>query len=133
MRRRRLLQGVGVLILLLGLAGYVLPKVLIPAPQPGVTRDNFYRLRQDMTEAEVLALLGFGGEEIIETVTPIGLKPRQWDDKKSLRIVLYFDRQGRVAGGDLIERGSQRVEYIESLGTPRNGSVFDRLRAWLGW
>lgn len=54
MGRRRLLLGVGAVVLLGGLALFH----WLTAPTPGVTWDNFRRLRKGMSARQVEALLG---------------------------------------------------------------------------
>jgi hypothetical protein len=61
MRRRRLLLVAGALALL-GLAGLA-TFLWLTTPPPGVSRDNFYRLRKGMTLQEVEAILGEPGVE----------------------------------------------------------------------
>lgn len=55
MSRRRLLLGVGA-VALLGLAGFLL--LWLTSPTPGVTWENFRRLRKGMPTRHVEALLG---------------------------------------------------------------------------
>jgi hypothetical protein len=66
MRRRRLLLGAGLLALLLGVAGLLLlPRML--APKPGVTLENFRRIRRGMTLAEVEAAFGRPADERVDS------------------------------------------------------------------
>jgi hypothetical protein len=62
MRGRRLVLGAGALALLLGAAGVVL--AWFATPTPGVTLENYQRLRHGMTEREVQDVLGGPGEPI---------------------------------------------------------------------
>jgi hypothetical protein len=55
MNKRRLLLGAS-LVALLGLAGGLV--VWLHLPRPGVTAENFYRLRLNMTFKEAVGLLG---------------------------------------------------------------------------
>jgi hypothetical protein len=123
MRRRRLLLGAGALALLvLGLAcwfAFVLP----PAPPPGVTEGNFYRLRLGMAEADVEAVLGTPGNPL-----DFGKGLRVWEEPKgAVSIILSFDAAGRVTSGSLYlhdTAGGVLRPQDDPLG---------RLRAWLGW
>jgi hypothetical protein len=56
MRRRQLLLG-AVVLALPGLAVAGLP-LLIPRHGPGITRDNYERIREGMTLSEVESLMG---------------------------------------------------------------------------
>jgi hypothetical protein len=61
MRRRRVV-GVGALVAVLALGGAALFVFWpIPDPPPHVTREDYSRIKDGMTEAEVLAILGTPG------------------------------------------------------------------------
>jgi hypothetical protein len=61
MRKRRLLVGVGALVLLV-VVGWLAVAWLAPS-RPGITRENYERIQQGMTQHEVERLLGEPGQD----------------------------------------------------------------------
>jgi hypothetical protein len=117
---RRLLVVAGALGLL-GLVGLFLVGSLL-APGPGVTRENFLRLRAGMRLAEVEATLGGRG-------SPIDGHGPEWScvwQRETTEIVLRFDGQRRLVDGVAIGEG-----WTESF--PSNEGFLDRLRRLLPW
>jgi hypothetical protein len=105
MRRRRLLLVVGA-VALLGVAGFVLLVWLMsptptpgvttptPAPVPGVTLENFLRLRKGMSTRDVEALLGKPDETL--RVTPLRAQ-LLWHGKLEISLN-FFDDDGLIGG-----------------------------------
>jgi hypothetical protein len=102
MRRRRLLRGVGAATLLV-VAGFGL-LVWIMTPTPGVTWDNFHRLRLGMTEKDVSAILG-APSKTFEEKNRDGSKfifSRYWRGEE-VNISLVFSPQGQlIMGGSAV-------------------------------
>lgn len=126
MRRRRLLLVVGAVVLL-GMAGFVLLLWLTSqAPAPGITWDNFRRLRMGMSVGDVEALLG-EPHEIDDLGDGYVVK---WWRSQEVTIGLGFNANQRLHLGTADPTGVSPI-CAESLHPPE--SVLDRLRQWLHW
>jgi hypothetical protein len=118
MRRRRLLLVVGAVVLL-GVAGFVL-LVWLTKPTPGVTWDNFRRLREGMSPKDVEALLGEPYDvEDYRTYTN-----RYWRGEEVVKISLEFTEDGLKFG--VAGHGLGPVEGLHT-----DESLLDRIRRWL--
>jgi hypothetical protein len=118
--RKRMVLAFG-LVLGLGLASLVAWHLL--PPRPGVTPENFHRLRLGMTEPEVEAILGEPTVRGCET---------DWGDEHCYVRILF--RDGPPQGPYLLseaqlETDNGRREYLPS----RDPSFWDRVRPWLPW
>jgi hypothetical protein len=122
MRRRRLLLGVGPPALL-GVAGLALFLWLM-TPTPGVTWENFRRLRVGMSAREAKALLGEGYEELKRPNTTDRF---WWGEDVVISLSFDVDRlwAGHAFPPDFITR---HVEYIRP-----HESFLDRIRRLLHW
>ena len=130
MRRRRLLLGVGAVVLLV--AGFVL---WITRPVPAVTWENFHHLRLGMSLRAVKALLGEPNEQRI-AMERVGIPASGiltgliWRGEEIV-IALRFD-QDRLYFGNAASReedfGAGHVELV-----PPDNSLLDRIRRWLDW
>jgi hypothetical protein len=141
MNKRRLLIVAGALTLL-GMAGFTL-FLWLTTPPPGVTRENFRRLRVGMSLPAVEALLGgpktfsdyprvsvrenppgaFRPEVIL---TYLGTK-EYWVAGDGLTIEVDFDKGGRVDGGRACAAG------MPDETIPQGFRPLARLRQLLGW
>jgi hypothetical protein len=105
MRRRRLLLCVGVVACLgLAVGGFV----WLTLPPPGVTRENYERIREGMSQADVEAVLGVppgaygrGGIAEIASSNSILVFDPSWRTEcwagDTISIQVSFDTDGRVA------------------------------------
>jgi hypothetical protein len=119
---KRMLAVCG-LLLFLGLAALV-GWHLLP-PRPGVTPENFHRLRVGMTEREVEAILG-------QSTRPMPpLPPSCWDGEHSHIFVVYlwgpFD--GYLVVGAQLDTDDSRRESLPN----HEPSLLERLRRGLPW
>ena len=123
MSRRRLLLVVGAAALL-G-AGFAL-FVWLTSPTPGVSWDNFRRLRVGMPKKDVKVLLG----EPNEVFGSGGWTREEWQGKEVV-ISLSFDLYQRLQSGDAFPpMPAQRYgPAVEHLG--HEESLLDRIRRWL--
>lgn len=96
MSRRRLLILMGAATLLT-VAGFVLT-LWITSPTPGVTWENFRRLRQGMTEKDVVALLGESSKPDVVRFGDghIPTHLRRWRGEE---VVIYLDFSQHVVIG----------------------------------
>jgi hypothetical protein len=118
------------LLLGLSLVGLVVWHLL--PPRPGVTPENFHRLRVGMREQEVEAILGEHGEIPAERVIVTGSdlpyeRYRYWGGKHS-HVEVRFN-SGRVCQGRLWDTDDGRQESLPN----RDPSFWDRGRGWLPW
>jgi hypothetical protein len=127
MVKRRLLLVLAVGLLAgLGVAGWMLlrPQPLPPEPPPpGVTPDNFRRLRQGMSIAEVEAALG----EPEKRIEMWALTTQVWKGE-GCRISITFGMDALF--GELDTEDGQVVGLPPSHPPP---SVWERLSRWLPW
>jgi outer membrane protein assembly factor BamE (lipoprotein component of BamABCDE complex) len=82
-------------LVLLTISGLCLIGLLTPNP-PGVTRANFKRVQNGMTEQQVEAIFGFPGSD---SEPQDGKKTRVWIEQKERRYGAWvtFDSNGKVA------------------------------------
>jgi hypothetical protein len=127
MRRRRLLLGAGLLglVALAGLAAFV----RFTAPTPGVTVENYRRLRIGMTAQQVEAILGEGPTSQQPTAAR-GRWQKYWKGKE-LTIYLLFERDGIVLRGNA--GPADRDPFFGEVEVRESDSFIDRLHRWLGW
>jgi hypothetical protein len=137
MRRRRLLLGAGVLALVMTALGAFL---WFATPTPGVTRDNFRRLKLGMTEPEAERLLGGPGEVNPVPFSYVGTRELEWTGN-GVTIRLRFrqycrifdlerpDGQMALYQGLLMRPDSDEWEPVEAS----HDDLLTRLRDWLGW
>jgi hypothetical protein len=125
MRRCRLLLGAG-MVALLGVAGFVL-FVWLTTPTPGVTWENFRRLRVGMSLEDVEQMLG-RQEQSMEW--GFGAATRYWWGEDVV-VDLTFDTDQRLLNGTASPRGSTLTEWEQLPGT--DGNFLDRVRRWLHW
>ncbi len=124
MSRRGVLLAVGALALL-GLAGFV-TFLYLTRPAPGVTPENFQRLRLGMTESQVEAVLGSAGEDY--PGAPAGPdRVLAWDGP-GIEVVVYFTK-GRVSRGVLLRQDGTWVQTEDADNLP----WIDRLRLLVPW
>jgi hypothetical protein len=121
-RLRLLLVGVSASPALLVVAAW------LPWPGTAITRENFARIQEGMTEAEVADLLGGPPdrwEEVGRLPEPDRIhvadwdEPRPWIGADCIVVVRFFD--GEVTDKELHDRPSAQE------------SLLDRLRRWFGW
>jgi hypothetical protein len=132
MRRRRLLLVVGAVALLVtGLALFL----WLMGPTPGVTWENFHRLREGMSVIDVQALLGQPYEtfEWPEGSCPKELLHQAKTDRcwrsEEVAICLVFDDSSRLTFGRADRpKGPGPAEYLSS-----DENFLDLIRRWLGW
>lgn len=88
----------------------------------GVTAENYSRIQMGMTAAEVQALLGEKGEEVLTgpPFDPADTTERAWLGHDRRFIAVRFDRQGRVVS-------TQWGHFA----VPEQEHLFDRWRRWL--
>jgi hypothetical protein len=127
MRRRRLLLVVGLLVAAtLGIGLYL----WITTPRPGVTRENFRRLRVGMTLQEAEEIMGGRAKE-----EPSGWKgPPIWVWRDGPVLVGVFLDEARCVTGGLyqdISYPSTDKRRVGELGEEE--SALDRLRRLLPW
>jgi hypothetical protein len=129
MRRRRLLLGLtGVALLVVAGFGVL---IWLTSPTPGVTLDNFRRLREGMSIRDVEALLGkpdrvfegaarthrvWRGEEVVISLT--------WDADDADRLWVGF---AEPPG----QEWNPNTGYYERI--QKDESFLDRIRRWLHW
>jgi hypothetical protein len=119
--KKRVLVLSGVL---LGLGLVALVVWLFVPPKPGVTAENFHRLRRGMSEQEVEAILGKPGEATVSfTFGP----DTYWAGEHSQVDVWFID--GRVYRARLLYKGDGQTEYLSDL----SPSFWDRVRRSLPW
>jgi hypothetical protein len=116
--RKRWLVVAGALALV-GMASIMLYCWAV-SPAPGVTEENFHRLRMGMTDREVEVLFGRPADDSSH-------RQRRWNSEKAI-VFVSLDEQGRVSHACIFDGNDQR----EPVGL-REVSLWDRLRAWLGW
>jgi hypothetical protein len=128
MRRRRLLLSLLLpalgLFVVLAMPAFAPPEVRPPPSTPGVTRENYERIRPGMTEAQVNAI--FSQPPSCDYLGPI-LRPedrytgkrltKQWFGKYGTAAIQFYDGQVEVSG----------------FSPEQSAPFFDRLRDWLGW
>jgi hypothetical protein len=125
MRRRRLLLGMGALALLAVTVLLLVSRAL--APEPGITRENFGRLRKGMMLNRAEAMLG----RPADIVWPgIDSPPHHWWREGDLSIELDVGADGRVADGVAFE-GELPCKRVRLLAPGE--SLFNRLRRLLLW
>src|SRR5262249_50264303 len=93
MRKRLLLTG-GLAVYVVVLAPLLLP--LFHRPSPGVTRENFLRMHQGMTEEEIEAILGC--PSVTEEELSISLVPRCrriWKGNEGVITIWFTAAPGR--------------------------------------
>ncbi len=123
MRRRRLLLVVGA-VAMAGVGGFFLFLSPSPVPTPGVTWDNFRRLRQGMSASYVKALLG-------EPSSVQGTLGCWWGDEVVIDISFEGDR---LAVGVAYPVGPYgRPELSAPIQIVPIESFLDRIRRWLPW
>ena len=122
MRRRRLLLGVGALTLL-GVVGFALLTCL-SSPTPGVTWENFRRLRVGMSLEDAEALLGQPKAGFNSALA--GMVDRYWISDGNLICLTFVSDRLEWGGWNL--GGNGELEFI-----PMNESLLDRIRRWLDW
>ncbi len=128
MFRRRILLG-AVAVALLGWGGFFL-FLWLTSPTPGVTWDNFHRLRVDMSARDVEALLGKPNETF---QAQANWTVKVW--RKGVIIQLSFagdrlDSGGCASPTHLHEWGKVEVSgQVEPL--HKGESFLDRIRRWL--
>ena len=118
MRRRKLL----IVLVLAGLTVVVVMAgavVLWPQPPSRITRENFDRIKEGMSRAEVEAILGSqnGGVIIMGGLPPIQI----WEGERGVANV-QFGRHG----------GALEARFL-TASPARESSPLARLRTWLGW
>jgi hypothetical protein len=126
--RKRLLLGGGLTVCLGILVPLLLP--LLHRPGPGVTRENFLRIRKGMTEKEVGAILG--GPGMVGSVTLGGYK-KDWareDGQAHVRIG-FFD--GGINGGTVRSGSFSSSGEVLYLPDVDEESLVTKLRRWLGF
>lgn len=131
MGRRRLLLVVGA-VALLGVAGFVL---WLMSPTPGVTWENFHRLRKGMSSSEVEGLLGKPSLPYEASFdNPRQRQQRIWHGKDVI-ISLQFDAGQRllegVAGSEEFWANAAEADVEEFQLVPGDESLLDRIRRWL--
>jgi hypothetical protein len=112
MRRRKLRWVLAGLAVLVGTAGLI---VQSPQPPSRITRENYYRVREGMTRAEVEAILGPPGDyrtSLGETAC-VGPEPWSWD----VDLEDYCDRIAtwQHIGGKYAERQSSGIWRSDSI------------------
>jgi hypothetical protein len=134
MRRRRLLLGAG-LLAVLAFAGVLLAPRLL-APEPGVTAENFQRIRKGMTLEEVEAILGqpgsWGNQPPSRFGADDGPVRKVWSNRRDTVIILAVpiqvgDGRRRVWSGTLLNIHDHTSAELT------DPDWFGRLRDWLGW
>jgi hypothetical protein len=120
MQRPRVLLGAGLGVLV----GILIAVLAFPlfAPKPGITLENFHRLRQGMTLANINAILGVD-------------KGGTWADgwvnvNTGTQIILTFDSGGRLIEGQAYARDIHGKYLEESLPKP---GLLERFRTLLRW
>ena len=123
MRRRRLLLGMGP-VALLGMPG-VASLLWLTRPTPGVTWENFHRLRFGMTARDVEALLGEPQE-----VDEVGgdWTTRRWRGDDFV-ISLSFDADQKLAFGGAFGVSDPTRAILEPIHADE--SFLDRIRRLL--
>jgi hypothetical protein len=113
MRRRKLLLGVGALAFL-GMAGFVL-LIWLTTPTPGVTWENYRRLRRGMSIGDVQALLG-EPNQTFRLAGSAATRKDWWDEwDTDVEIHLYFNADRLVNGEAGRRRGSWNLGQTEFL------------------
>jgi hypothetical protein len=124
MRRHRLLLGVGVLALLLGVAGPFL-LLRMTSPEPGITWENFRRIRVGMTAREVELLLG-RRPDYHKPIDTAGRFSESWLVDYKLLLIEYRT-DGLVSDGLMRDNDTNDVELLSD----KPGGFLDRLRRLL--
>jgi hypothetical protein len=129
MRRRRLLLVVGAAILLV-VAGFAL-LLWLTTPTPGVTLENFRRLRVGMSAKDVEALLGQPQE--VSALQSIPGISRCWRRDGEVVIRLTFTIWQKLTGGEATPQG-ELANHVPPAFVPSPDETFlDRIRSWLPW
>ncbi len=133
MRWRRLLLVVGA-VALLGLAGLFL-FLWLTSPTPGVTWNNFRRMRVGMSAKDVEALLGDpydAHEFMLDGLDPLPVAKCKYWRGKDVIIALSFDTADWVVAGEAAPREEDFVNncHVEEI---RPENLLDRLHRWLHW
>jgi hypothetical protein len=124
MRRKRLL--VILVIACAVLAGSVLLFRYL-SPGPGVTLENFKRIRKGMTERDVEAILGTAGEKAYMWHTPC----RIWQGKREkVGVVILFSEDGLVQSGLMAEPRPDDGQDVYNVSDEAE-TFWDRLRRLL--
>jgi hypothetical protein len=128
MRRRKLLLG-AVAVALLGVVGFSL-FLWLATPTPGVTWENFRRLRAGMSARDVERLLG----QPLEVEEAGRCTIRLWQGEK-VKISLTFE-EDVLGSGEAFPPQSPRyglmIGPVEHM-RPAEESLLDRIRRWLHW
>lgn len=135
MSRRRLLLGAGlVLLLVAGFAEWLLWPTT-PAPTPGVTWENFHRLRQGMSARDVEALLGepYRQSKARWDSNPRVREVRRWRGDNFFIIILAFDAGQRLEEGIAGREEGPRDSDPAFVPVPPPESPLDRIRRLLHW
>jgi hypothetical protein len=126
MRRRQLLLSLAAMVLL-GVGGVVL-FLWLTTPAPGVTWDNFRRLRAGMSSKKVASLLGERGDV---THQFDGTLQRVWHSEE-VTIYLNFDPTDQLLTGTAIPRGMMASHYPREE-VPTDEGFLDHMRQLLPW
>jgi hypothetical protein len=130
MRRRRLLLAAG-LLALLGVAGLLLAW-LTPHPGAGITKENYERIREGMTFAEVEAILGPEGYQTKRPlIVPVSgpTFPRWWIGDDAIITIEFGPKGWGPPTPPFAEWQVTNKHYAERPPEP----FLDRLRRLLPW
>jgi hypothetical protein len=116
-RRRRRWFAAGIGVLLLATLGFV-SFVCLTTPPPGVTLENFRRLREGMSKQEVASILGAPEKELYSRNTQI------WE-AETLTVFLRFESEGALSEGLAMED--------QAYGLTKDEGILDRIRRMLRW
>jgi hypothetical protein len=103
-------------------------------PNPGVTPENYDRLRQGMTIEQVSTILGRPADKTGLECTEFGnLLPYHYWREGHTFIGMHFADDGTATYGYLVTQDERAGAESLKKGLGTDESILDRLRRWLGF
>ncbi|MBI3406946.1 MAG: hypothetical protein HY040_01135 [Planctomycetes bacterium] len=105
-----------------GVVGVFLLIEASPAPQPGLTEENAFRLRAGMTEQQVRALLGLPKLPHLRPTAGV----RIYGEKGKTSVIAEYDANGILTYAEFHNHSKSYLKLLEN-----NESFLDRIIRWL--